>query len=186
MVDVVVTGHGGRGVGTSVGSYVVPRGVTIYFFTPDQSVLYAGASDILMDNLCVNHPRAVAVRNAAVDVKTEYETVPNYVCYGTNDFRDASGVYRVGAARTVGPMVAIPNGTKRRLSEIIGGSGNGIIGSRIYWLCCRAAPDNSNNIDDSADIVTGNLTTGDEIGAVEVASSMGLTPSQVRRTGQWR
>lgn len=186
MVDVVVTGHGGRGAGTSKGSYVVPKGVTIYFFTKDHTVLYEGASDILMDNLCVNHPRAVAVRNAAVDVKTEYESVPNYVCYGTNDFRDASGVYRVGTNRTAGPMVAIPNGTEKRLSDIVGGSGKGIVGSRIYWLCCRAAPDNSNNIDDNADVVTGQLTTGDDIGAVEVASAMGLSPSQVKATGQWR
>lgn len=187
MVDIVVTGHGGREVGAFKGTYVVPKGVTIYFFTNDNTVLYAGASDKLMDNLCRNHPNPLRVQGAAVEIKREFEIIPNYICYGTDDFRDPSGAYEVGRRRNLGPTLPIPNNTQKYLSDIIGGAGGrGVIGSNIYWLCCRAAPDNSNNIDDNSDIVTG-MFRGKPIGAVEVGSSTGLTPSQVRnRGGNWR
>lgn len=186
----MITGHGGRGSGTSKGTYVVPKGVTIYFFTNDSTVLYSGASDALMDQLCRRHTKVNLVRSHAVDIKTEFQTVPNYVCYGTDDFRDASGVWQVGLRRTHGPILPIPDGTEKRLSEIIGGSGGGgVIGSNIYWLCCRASPDNSNNIDDDSDIVTGRLSRRlgrYKIGATEIGSDTGLKPSEVARTGHWR
>ena len=185
MVDVVITGHGGREGGSSTGTYVVPKGVTIYFFTKDHTVMYSGASDKIMDYLCAKHTYRRRVQAAAVEIKKEYDVIPNYICYGTNDFRDPSGVYEVGRSRSKGPIRSIPNNTQKTLSEIVGGSKTGLIGSNIYWLCCRAAPDNSNNIDDSADIVTGKFR-GFKIGAVEQASHTGLTPSQVKQLGKWR
>ncbi len=80
---------------------------------------------------------------------------------------------------------SIPDKTQKTLSEIIGGAGKGVIGSNIYWLCCRAAPDNSNNLDDDKDVVTG-VFRGKNIGATEEASHTGLTPSQVKQLGSWR
>jgi hypothetical protein len=185
MPDVVITGHGGRTGGSSTGSYVIPKGVTIYFFTGDHTVMYAGASDKIMDMLCAKHTYRRKVQAAAVQVKKELETIPNYICYETNDFRDASGVYLVGRNRSHGPIMSIPDKTEKRLSEIIGGSGKGVIGSNIYWLCCRAAPDNSNNIDDNMDVATGTFQ-GKTIGAAEQGSHTGLTPSQVKQLGNWR
>ena len=191
MPSVVITGHGGRKGGTAVGTYLIPPGVTVYFFTKDATVLYADASDAIMDKLCTAHPNELLIRGMAVDVKTAYETVPNYTCFGTTDFRDPSGAYRVGAAPLAATLVVpVPNNTEKRLSEIIGGtSSGGVIGSHVYWLCCRAAPDNSNNIDDNSDIVTGHVAFGGpllEVGAVEVGSTAGLTPSRVRELGSWR
>jgi hypothetical protein len=185
MGDVVITGHGGREGGSSTGTYVVPKGVTIYFFTPDHSVMYAGASDKMMDYLCAKHTYRRRVQAAAVQVKKEFDILPNYICYGTNDFRDPSGVYLVGKNRSEGPILSIPDKTQKTLSEIIGGAGKGVIGSNIYWLCCRAAPDNSNNLDDDKDVVTG-VFRGKNIGATEEASHTGLTPSQVKQLGSWR
>lgn len=184
---VVITGHGGRETGSYVGSYLVPKGVTIYFFTPDNTVMYSGASDRLMDRLCRNHPTPDRVEKYASEVKREFTTVPNYICYGTNDFRDPSGVYLVGRRRNLGPIVPIPNNTQRFLSDIIGGaSSGGVIGNKIYWLCCRAGIDNSNNIDDDADEIVGKSVAGLEMGAIEHGRGMGLKPSQVKNLNRWR
>jgi hypothetical protein len=153
----------------------------------DHSVMYAGASDKLMDRLCRNHPTPDRVEKYAVEVKTQFTTVPNYICYGTNDFRDPSGVYQVGRRRNLGPIRAIPNNTQKFLSEIIGGSGSGgVIGSKVYWLCCRAGIDNSNNIDDNADEIIGHRVGGLKMGAIEHGSSTGLKPSQVKSMNRWR
>lgn len=186
-MDVVVTGHGGRGGGTAAGSYLVPKGVAIYFFTGDHSVMYSGASDTIMDMLCTTkHYHPNKVRAAAVQKVEGGQTCPNYTCFGTNDFRDKSGVYQVGLSRSKGPMLAIPDGKTKRLSEIIGGaSSGGVIGRYVYWLCCRAAPDNSNNINDDADEVIGKVF-GYKVGAVEVGSPAGMTPSKVKQLGVWR
>ena len=83
-------------------------------------------------------------------------------------------------------MVPIPNGTEKRLSDIIGGAGKGVIGSVLYWLCCRDKPQATNNIDISeATSLTdvGGIThvLGGDVGA----SDMGVTPSQVKRVGKW-
>lgn len=52
MVDVMSTRHGGREDGEVNGTYVVPKGVTMRFFTNDHTVMYAGASDAILDFLC--------------------------------------------------------------------------------------------------------------------------------------
>jgi len=189
MPSVVITGHGGRGIGTSRGSYLVPKGVTIYFFVNDEQVLYAGASDKIMSFLCTKHPSEIDVRKIATDVRSEYQTCPNYICYGTNDFKDPSGVYLVGKSAKGGPVLSIPDGTEKRLSEIIGGSGGGVIASSVYWLCCRAAPDNSNNIDDNKDVISGQFKVGKklfQVGATEQGGDTGISPSQVKLSGKWR
>ncbi|MBR0679935.1 hypothetical protein GXW74_05510 [Roseomonas eburnea] len=187
MTGVVVTGHGGRGPGTSFGTYLVPPGVTIYFFTRDGQLLNSEASDPLMDLLCRQAPDEATVRAAATEVKTAYSTIPNYVCFGTNDFRDPSGVYLVGEDSGAGLVIPVPDGSEKRLSDIIGGgSSGGAIADEVYWLCCRDKPGITNNPDitvattwrDAAGRV---LTLGGDIGP----SPMGLTPSQVRRTGRW-
>ena len=193
MVDIVIAGHGDRGIGTPAGTYVVPKGVTIYFFTSDSQVLYDSAAELLTKNLCRNHPKTIAIQKLAVqkgEVKREFETVPNYTCYGTDDFNDPTGVYIVGQPMSAGPAIPIPDGQEKRLSDIIGGCSNGgVIGSNIYWMCCRASPDNSNNIDDDKDIVSGSFKAGThnlDLGASEQGSNMGLKPSQVKQSGQWR
>jgi len=183
MPNVVITGHGGRKSGTSKGSYVIPPGVTVYFFTKDKQLLNSDGSDLIMDNLCCDHPREQAVRNIAVEVKTAYETIPNYIAYGTNDFRDPTGAYEVGQPVSNGPFSPITNGTQKYLSDIIGGqSSNGVIGSHIYWLCCRDAPITTN----STDITVATDLQGHILGGNISASVSGLKPSEVKQTGKWQ
>lgn len=187
MTGVAITGHGGRQVGTSFGSYLVPPGVTIYFFTKDAQLLNTEGSDHIMDKLCTAAPDMEAVKALAVETIGPFSTVPDYVCYGSSDFRDPTGVYRVGQAASSGLWMAIAPGTQKRLSDIIGGgSSGGVIASEVFWLCCRDAPHSTNNIaitpafslntDDGKTL----LMSGD-VGA----EPAGLLPSQVRATGRW-
>jgi len=136
-----VLSHGGRETGTSSGTLVVPPHVHIYFFTQDRQLLNSGA-EILEDNLLTPHPRELAVRDVAVEVRTPWETIPNYEASGAagGPFRYPTGVYRVGQDPAAGPVIPIPAGQSARLSDILGGRGGGPHGLHIYWLACRAAP----------------------------------------------
>jgi hypothetical protein len=51
-------------------------------------------------------------------------------------------------------------------------------------MACRAAPDNSNNIDDNADAVTSAIN-GNSMTCIEQASAQGRSPSAVKMIGSW-
>lgn len=187
MASWVIYAHGGRDAGTATGTYIVPKGVTIYFFEKDEQYLYNNAAKVIMNTLLTGHPDEAAVQAIAKETKTAYQSVPNYQASGDPNIA-GMGVYLVGLEPAVGQLVAIPAGTKKRMSDIIGGSGRGgVLGDTIYWLACRAAPTNSNVFA---------ATTGDKIGtstgvmnlnAVNVTPDSGLKPSVVRAIGgRWR
>jgi hypothetical protein len=188
MANILVTAHGGRMSGTSLGTYVVPKGVTIYFFVKDGQLMNSDASDVIMDNLCTANPNEAAVQALAVDVKRQYENVPDYIASGTDDFRDPTGIYTVGQSIATGLYAPIQNGSQFRLSEIIGGqSSGGVIGSVIYWLACRAKPQSWNNWSvDVATTLPGAHGKVHLLGGNQVGQAMGLKPSLVKATGSWQ
>ncbi len=197
MPSLVVSCHGGRGAGTSKGTYVVPKGVKIYFFTDDTVILSEGQSwtddagdrqssgaTWLEDLLLTTAPDELTVQKYATEVKKQFETIPNYVASGAADddpnFTYPTGLYWVGADPNNGPCFRVPHGREYRLSQIIGGAGSGgVISTTIYWLCCRYSPRNSNNTS-----VVGDKGT---FGYDDQAAGMGLKPSQVAALGgHWR
>ena len=187
MPNIVITGHGGRSAGTASGTYVVPKGVTIYFFVKDGQLLGTEGSDHIMDMLCQDHPDEAAAQKLAVDIKRQFETCPNYTAYGSNDFRDPTGLYTVGLPIATGLFSALIDGQQKRLSELIGGQGaGGAVGSAIYWLACRDRPGASNNADPAqvATIKDGAGNTLNMTGEM-FAGDTGLKPSLVKLAGKW-
>lgn len=198
MPSLVITAHGGRGAGTSTGTYVVPKGVKIYFFTDDTLIMSEGGqwtdasgqvrkhgAMYLESLLMTTHPDELTVQGLATEVKKEYDTVPNYVASGAPasdpNFTHPTGCYWVGSDPAGGPAIAIPDGIEYRLSQLIGGgSGGGVNSNTIYWLCCRYSPRNSNS-----NAITG--VSGDTFAYKQEATDSGLKPSQiVSMGGVWR
>jgi hypothetical protein len=196
MPSVAVSCHGGRGSGTSSGTYVIPKGVTIYFFTDDAINLNGGAgwtdssgqrqasgATWLEDLLLTTHPDEETVKRFATEVKREYETIPNYHASGATDtdpaFTYPTGLYWVGSDPAGGPFYRVAHNQSHPISWIIGGgSVGGVTSTTFYWLCCRYAPRNSNN---TVSVNVGTFGLNDE------SQGMGLKPSQiVARGGHWR
>lgn len=187
MATFVIYGHGGRTAGTATGTYVIPKGLSIYFYAKDGEILYDSAATVIKSFLLTGAANEVSAQAAARETKTAFETIPNYRITGDANLPDATGIYLVGQPKSAGPLAPIPHGTSYLLSDIIGGaSGGGVIGTAIYWLACRAKPDNAMLTDDNADIVTSSVN-GVNASCVEQGLSYGLTPSQVKaRGGNWR
>lgn len=183
MASYVIICHGGRGTGTSAGTYVIPKGVKIHFFTEDGVNMNSAGGKLLISALLDKHPAELDVQKAAVETKGQYETIPNYnAAPGGAEFPVPTGVYRVGQGpKAGGPVVPI---TKRtRLSDIIGGgSGGGVLGNDIYWLACRAVKLGANSY--GKEVVS--TFNGKAMGRIKVANAMGLSPSQVKATGKWQ
>src|SRR5262245_33980298 len=144
MADVAIYSHGRRSIGTSRGSYLIPPGVTIYFFVKDEVAFRTIWATYLLRQLCQANPDVNAVRQLAVEVKREYETIPNYEVYADANgygpdcsFKYQAGAYLVGlTCETNQPLVTIANPI--RISELIGGqSSGGALGNNIYYLACR-------------------------------------------------
>jgi hypothetical protein len=186
-----------RGAGTSTGTYVIPDGVTIYFFETDTEYLYVPAAEFIKQQLLKIHPDEAAVQAIAKETKKAYETIPNYTASGDPTSPDM-GVYMVGgrvsSATPVGSELGItqiypiPSGTSKHLSDIVGGSGaGGVLGQTIYWLACRAAPTNSNALlaVKAKDMV---MTSNgmQPLNAVVDTPDTGLKPSPVKTIGRWR
>ncbi|HEY7577472.1 MAG TPA: hypothetical protein VH855_07730 [Acetobacteraceae bacterium] len=185
MASYVFYGHGGREAGTSSGTYVVPPGVTIYFFALDSEILYDSAAAIIRNTLLRAHPNEMAVQGVARDIKRAWDKVPNYKLTGDSNLPDPTGVYLVGTNKSGGPAMPLLHGSSKYLSDLIGGAGKGgVLGNIIYWMACRAAPDNSNNIDDNADAVTSAIN-GNSMTCIEQASAQGRSPSAVKMIGSW-
>lgn len=186
MANYVVISHGGRDVGTKLGTYVVPKGVNIFFFTEDEQLLNAGA-DLIEDALLTPNPDELGVQSVAAEKFSEYETLPNYTATGASTggaFRHPPGVYLVGQSSDAGPVIPMPRGVKKRLSDIIGGaSTGGVLGNNIYWLACRAAPINANRETRKAVTYLNDLPLARQ----RLGMPSGLKPSEVkRRGGKWQ
>jgi hypothetical protein len=121
---------------------LVPRGTTIYFFSPHATLLHKLYSDFLMDILCNPNCKIKdeeMIQNQAVEIIGAGERVRNYILTGTDrDFRDPTGVYRTGVAPAEGLFSRLLNGSKKTLRDVVGGiKGEGSIGNHIYWGACR-------------------------------------------------
>ncbi|MEJ6710292.1 MAG: hypothetical protein QNK92_16110 [Amylibacter sp.] len=122
------------------------------------------------------------VKNSATKTYNAFEMMPNYTAFGSSAadpaFQFATGVYYVGSQKNAAPSLAIRDGAKMQMGEVIAKFRKLYPGmTDVYWLCCRAAPQNSNNaveVDDGA------------YGLVEKPSDMGLKPSAVKQASKWR
>ncbi len=189
MVDVAVYGHGGREKGSSsAGTYIVPKGVTIYFFVADGELFVGTPADDLFNVLADPHPKDEAVRYFATDVKKAYDKIPNYKCVSGPNLSYPAGVYQVGMKPDKGLLVKIPAAPAKRLSDIIGGmSGKGTIGSRIYWLCCREVETGANSV--SAKPKGSRIIANQKVNwtGQAVIKDTGWKPSKVKeKKGQWQ
>lgn len=187
MPNLVLYAHGGRGAGTATGTYVIPRGVTVYFFEKDKEFLYDSAAKIIMNTLLSAHPNELAVQGISKESKGQFESIPNYEASGDPNIA-GMGVYLVGTPMATGQLYAIPYGTTKRISEIIGGSGSGgVAGNVIYWLACRDAKGaNSNNFQYQTKDTVMTTTGAINLNAETVVPDTGLKPSIVRASGTWR
>jgi hypothetical protein len=123
--------------------FIVPAGVTIYFYSPSGTVLQAVYSDFIMDLLISpesTHGDELMVREAAYEVFREGELCLNYTAHTDGDpFRDPMGLYRVGKAEGRVPVIPLPNGTVRTLQQWVQGmgGGDGAFGTHFYRGACR-------------------------------------------------
>jgi hypothetical protein len=181
--SIFITAHGGRGSGTSKGTYVVPPGVSIYAFTDDSVLLKGGAGMAIEDRLTTPGLNVSTVRNSASKVYGAFDIIPNYTAYGSHGgdpaFQFDTGAYYVGTAKNSAPALALNDGEQMRLGDIIGAFRKKFPGmTDVYWLCCRAAPQNANST---------HCVSVDAFGITEKPNPMGLRPSEVvAKGGQWR
>jgi len=147
MANYFISGRGT--LEQAAGEFVVPVGTTLYFFSPPDSLLESRYSNFFMEQLCTNliNPTAEAyVRALSVEVAPEGEVVPNYVVQGSDlDFREPSGIYRVGQPASSGPVVRLLDGVSRTLKDLVSGiSEGGSIGTHVYWGVSR--PDRRSSV----------------------------------------
>ncbi|RLJ21587.1 hypothetical protein DJ030_03845 [bacterium endosymbiont of Escarpia laminata] len=138
-----VSAHGGRGVGTSEGTFVVPPGLTIVFFAKDGTTLDNMLAIPLYDDLLVG--QEVGVLGKAVRTYNQWDKAPNYKAYGANHLAGGdpvfqgypTGVYRVGCGAK-NPLRAIADGNTKSLEDIIycDRVGKSRLQGTLYWLCC--------------------------------------------------
>jgi hypothetical protein len=122
--------------------FIVPAGVTVYFFNPEGSKLQDGYSDVIMDILCCEdyHADLSKVHRLAVDVFRPLELCPDYETSEDpieagqpGGFRQTSGLYEVGRPVEQGPVYVLERSRPRRLSEWVRGIG----GTNFYIGTCR-------------------------------------------------
>lgn len=140
MANYFISGRGT--LDQTAGQFVVPVGTTLYFFSPPDSLLESRYSDFFMEELCTDliSPTAEAyVRALSIEVAPEGEVVPNYVVRGSAlDFREPTGIYRVGQPASSGPVVRLLAGVSRTLKDLVSGiSDGGSIGTHVYWGASR-------------------------------------------------
>jgi len=181
--SIFITAHGGRGQGTSSGTYLVPPGVNVHCYTDDAVLLKGGMGMAIEDRLMMPALDIATVQACVTKSYAPYDMMPNYTAFGAPSsdaaFQMATGSYYVGQTKGEAPSWAIGAGQKMRLSDIIAGYRKLASGlTDVYWLCCRAAPQNANNSED-VDL--------DAFGMIEKPKDMGLKPSQVKaKGGAWR
>lgn len=181
---IFVTAHGGRGTGTAKGTYCVPPGANLKFFTDDAVLLKGNIGMAIEDRLTRPALDLDVVRGAVQKTSDPFETIPNYTAFGSHNgdpaFQFQTGVYYIGSQKNDPPAMALNHGQQIRLSEIIAAfkKANGSVPAEVYWLCCRAVPQNSNNAEE---------VDATFFGSMQKAKDMGLKPSQVvAKGGSWR
>ena len=180
--SIFITAHGGRDAGTSKGTYLVPPGVNVHCFTGDAVLLKGNIGMAIEDRLTAPALNIDVVNNSVTKTYTAFELMPNYTAFGSNHADPAflfdTGVYYVGSQKNDPPSLAIGDGVQIQLGDVIAQYRRNFPDlTDVYWLCCRAAPQNSNNpvdVDDGA------------YGLIEKPSDMGLKPSKVKQSGVWR
>lgn len=180
--SIFITAHGGRDGGTAKGTYVVPPGVNIHVFTDDAVLLKGGIGMAIEDRLTRPALDVAIVNNSATKVYNPFDLIPDYTAYGTHAgdpaFQFATGVYVVGTVKGAAPALPLADGSRAQLGDIIRAFRKAAPGlTDVYWLCCRAVPQNSNNTEEIDD---------GQYGLIEVPKESGLKPSQVKASGTWR
>jgi len=179
---IFITAHGGRDAGTSHGTYLVPPGVKIYFYVKDGELMRGDTGSKVEDTLTKPKLNINMATKAAKYVYKPYDIIPNYIAYGSDisdpAFQFATGIYLVGSSKGQPPHIEIEDGGKEYLSDIVAyyrENHPGLV--RVYWMCCRATPQNSNA---TVDVSTGTFAMQ------ERARDMGMKPSDVMKFGEWR
>jgi hypothetical protein len=145
MASYFISAHGmlkKEGSRKTQAKFIVPKGVSIYFFSPSGTQLNADYSDFIMDvlvnNQCTGNIEK-QVQEAAYEVVTEGELCFNYTSYedANGGFRQLSGLYRIGHGLT--PIITLPPGQFKTLQQWVSGIGGGdsAFGNCFYWGACR-------------------------------------------------
>jgi hypothetical protein len=146
MEEYFVSAHGGRGAGTSTGTFVVPQDLEIHFYCNDGEVLSNSLAISLYGDLRrpIGHGRVCP--SFVKRVAGPFQTVPNYIAFGAQHqgpnadpafLGFPTGVFRVGRQT---PSFPIPDGHQLRLSEIVYSRPPHLTG-RLHWLCCTVNMD---------------------------------------------
>jgi hypothetical protein len=125
--------------------FIVPANVTIYFFNPAYTAMYASFSDMIMDMLIgpsYTYDTELSIRGLAIEVFKEGDLCLDYSTHTDGaKFRDPCGLYRVGNFTEMKPTIPLPFGTSKMLKEWVTGVGGGItntaMGNHFYWGACR-------------------------------------------------
>ena len=156
----------------------------MYFYTDDAVLLKGNMGMAVEDRLTTPALDVDLVRAHVKNTHQPFEIIPNYTAYGSHGgdpaFQFQTGTYYVGSAKNAAPALALNDGQQMKLGDIISAftMANNTAPAEVFWLCCRAVPQNSNNTVE---------VSVDAFGLIEKASDMGLRPSQVvARGGQWR
>ena len=146
MPDHFVSAHGSRKAGTAQGTFVIPKGLEIHFYTADGTALDNSLAIPLYADLIRSVGAGRIAGSFVKQVKKAYQVVPNYIAHGAAHtgpnadpvFRGyPTGVYTVGRPR---PNLAIPAGTTKLLSDIVYARKPHLVGV-LHWLCCRVNDD---------------------------------------------
>lgn len=182
--SICISAHGHRKAGTKTGTYVIPPGVNLYVYTADNTLLRGDHADTLQKLLTAGSLDIKKAKSLASRVYKQFELIPNYIACGALPgdlaFAKKPGIYYVGCDKDSPPAYQIRYKDSFPLSEIIGNFRKEDKRLRdVFWLCCRAAPQNSNN----NDIMAKGLFTLLERPKL---SGAGLSPSEIkRRGGKW-
>lgn len=131
MPSWAVSAHGSHQRSASRNYLIVPTGVEIVFYTPEDQVLYSDRAWMILAALKSNDEE-LALRQAH-KVRRAYERIPNYTAYGTTDF--ACGIYIIGGAPF--QKEQLNDGAEVTLYDLVyGGAGFGKHVGRIHWLAC--------------------------------------------------
>lgn len=142
MDEYFVSAHGGRGAGTSTGTFVVPRDLEIHFYCADGTVLQNSLAIPLYRDLTRPIGYGRICSSFVKRIARPFETVPNYIAFGAEHqgpnadpvfLGYPTGVFRAGGNQ---PSLPIPAGRQMRLSEIVYSRKPHLTG-RLHWLCCR-------------------------------------------------
>jgi len=165
--------HGIRSGGTSGGTFVVPKGLDIHFYTQDEEVLWSDDAFLVIEALTKGQYVFPYHRWFLTESAAPYSQVPNYIAQGSqtipklpkydSTFRgNPTGLYMLPQWR---PIHFLGHGTKITLEEVIYGiehqGAEKHMTGELHWLCCRE------NLD-------------------PLHKARRVRPSRAKKTGEWR